>query len=174
MFAMHHFEHDGVQADIVVTAKSLAGGMTLSAVTGRAEIMDAPAPGGLGGTYAGNPLAVAAALAVIEVMRDEALPERGTMLGEQLQTMLLRLTKEVPEITDVRGLGAMVAVEFIDMAMTKRVQAIALAAGLILLTCGVDGNVVRFLFPLTIEQHLFDEALQIVEVAIKQASTQTS
>lgn len=174
MFAMHHFEHDGVQADIVVTAKSLAGGMTLSAVTGRAEIMDAPAPGGLGGTYAGNPLAVAAALAVIEVMRDEALPERGTMLGEQLQKMLLRLTKDVPEITDVRGLGAMVAVEFIDMAMTKRVQAIALAAGLILLTCGVDGNVVRFLFPLTIEQHLFDEALQIVEVAIKQASTQTS
>jgi 4-aminobutyrate aminotransferase len=174
MFAMHHFEHDGVQADIVVTAKSLAGGMTLSAVTGRAEIMDAPAPGGLGGTYAGNPLAVAAALAVIEVMRDEALPERGTMLGEQLQKMLLRLTKDVPEITDVRGLGAMVAVEFIDMATTKRVQAIALAAGLILLTCGVDGNVVRFLFPLTIEQHLFDEALQIIEVAIKQASAQTS
>jgi 4-aminobutyrate aminotransferase len=174
MFAMHHFENDGVQADIVVAAKSLAGGMTLSAVTGRAQIMDAPAPGGLGGTYAGNPLAVAAALAVIEVMRDEALPERGTMLGAQLQTMLLRLTKDVPEITDVRGLGAMVAVEFIDMAMTKRVQAIALAAGLILLTCGVDGNVVRFLFPLTIEQHLFDEALQIIEVAIQQASAQTS
>jgi 4-aminobutyrate aminotransferase len=173
MFAMHHFENDGVQADIVVAAKSLAGGMTLSAVTGRAEIMDAPAPGGLGGTYAGNPLAVAAALAVIEVMRDEALPERGSMLGAQLQTMLLRLTKDVPEITDVRGLGAMVAVEFIDMAMTKKVQAIALAAGLILLTCGVDGNVVRFLFPLTIEQHLFDEALQIIEVAIKQASAQT-
>lgn len=170
MFAMHHFENDGVQADIVVAAKSLAGGMTLSAVTGRAEIMDAPAPGGLGGTYAGNPLAVAAALAVIEVMRDEALPERGTVLGAQLQTMLLRLTKDVPEITDVRGLGAMVAVEFVDMATTKKVQAIALAAGLILLTCGVDGNVVRFLFPLTIEQHLFDEALQIIEVAIRQAS----
>jgi 4-aminobutyrate aminotransferase-like enzyme len=144
----------------------------LSAVTGRAEIMDAPAPGGLGGTYAGNPLAVAAAHAVIDVMAEEKLPERGAALGDQLKALLGSLRTEVPQIADVRGLGAMVAVEFADAQgqpdaeFTKRVQAHALQRKLILLTCGVNGNVLRFLFPLTTPQPLFDEALGLLRAAI--------
>ncbi len=172
MFAMDHFAQDGVYADLTTIAKSLAAGMTLSAVTGRAEIMDAPAPGGLGGTYAGNPLAVAAAHAVIEIMESEKLPERGAALGDKLQQQLNTLRTRVPQLFDVRGLGAMVACEFRkadgspDADFTKRVQAAALADGLILLTCGVDGNVIRFLFPLTIEPPIFDEACAILEKAM--------
>jgi 4-aminobutyrate aminotransferase len=172
MFAMDHFVQDGVLVDLMVIAKSLAAGMPLSAVTGRAKIMDAPSPGGLGGTYAGNPMAVAAAHAVIDIMEEEQLPARGAVLGAQLQKRLNALRSQVPHIFDVRGLGAMVACEFRtpdgspDADMTKRVQAAALAKGLILLTCGVDGNVIRFLFPLTIEQAIFDEALGILEAAL--------
>jgi 4-aminobutyrate aminotransferase len=157
LFAMQHFESLGVVPDILVSAKSLAAGLPLSAVTGRADIMDAPNPGGLGGTYAGNPLAIAAAHAVIEVMADEGLPERGRQLGDRLKAQLESMRAEVPQIADVRGLGAMVAVEFNragtaepDADFTRRVQAAALARGLIVLTCGVYGNVVRFMFPLTI------------------------
>lgn len=176
MFAMEHFD---VLPDLMTIAKSLAGGLPLSAVTGRAEIMDAPAPGGLGGTYAGNPLAVAAAHAVIDVMRDERLPERAQMLGERLKNVLTSLRAAVPQIADVRGLGAMVAVEFQtvgasplpDAAFTKAVQAEALKRGLILLTCGVDANVVRFLFPLTIQEPVFDEALAILREAMLSART---
>jgi 4-aminobutyrate aminotransferase len=169
MFAMEHF---GVIPDLMVIAKSLAAGVPLSAVTGRAEIMDAPAPGGLGGTYAGNPLAVAAAHAVIDVMAEEQLPQRGALLGDQLKALLTSLRAEVPQIADVRGLGAMVAVEFAsaagvpDAEMTKRVQAEALKRKLILLTCGVNANVVRFLFPLTTPQPVFDEALAILRAAL--------
>ena len=169
MFAMEHF---GVIPDLMVIAKSLAAGVPLSAVTGRAEIMDAPAPGGLGGTYAGNPLAVAAAHAVIDVMADEQLPQRGALLGDQLKALLTLLRAEVPQIADVRGLGAMVAVEFAsapgvpDPEMTKRVQAEALKRKLILLTCGVNANVVRFLFQLTTPQAVFDEALAILRAAL--------
>jgi len=169
MFAMEHF---GVIPDLMVIAKSLAAGVPLSAVTGRAEIMDAPAPGGLGGTYAGNPLAVAAAHAVIEVMAEERLPERGARLGDQLKATLTGLRAEVAQIVDVRGLGAMVAVEFADAQgqpdadFTKRVQAEALRRKLILLTCGVNANVVRFLFPLTTPQPIFDEALAILRESI--------
>ena len=169
MFAMEHFD---VIPDLMTIAKSLAAGVPLSAVTGRAEIMDAPAPGGLGGTYAGNPLAVAAAHAVIDVMAEEKLPERGAMLGEQLKAMLIRLRPQVPQIADVRGLGAMVAVEFrtaqdqADADITKRVQAEALKRKLILLTCGVDANVVRFLFPLTTPQPIFDEALGLLRESL--------
>jgi len=169
MFAMEHF---GVVPDLMTVAKSLAAGLPLSAVTGRAEIMDAPAPGGLGGTYAGNPLAIAAAHAVIDVMSDEKLPERGAQLGEQLKAVLNSLRTDVPQIADVRGLGAMVAVEFAstngepDAEFTKRVQAQALQRKLILLTCGVDGNVLRFLFPLTTPQPVFDEALGLLRAAI--------
>jgi 4-aminobutyrate aminotransferase len=165
MFAMEHF---GVLPDLMTIAKSLAAGMPLSAVCGRAEIMDAPAPGGLGGTYAGNPLAIAAAHAVIDVMAEEQLPERGARLGEQLKAVLDGLRPRVPRIADVRGLGAMVAVEFNDAQgqpdadFTKRVQAQALQRKLILLTCGVNANVVRFLFPLTTPQPVFDEALAIL------------
>lgn len=175
MFAMDHFASDGVVPDLMVIAKSLAGGMTLSAVTGRAEVMEAPGPGGLGGTYAGNPLAVAAAHAVIDIMADEKLPERGAKLGARLMALLDDLRKDVPRITDVRGLGAMVACEFCDeagapdLAFTKAVQAHALAGGLILLSCGTEGNVLRFLFPLTIEDAVFEEALGILESSLRQA-----
>ena len=178
MFAMEHY---GVVPDLMVIAKSLAAGTPLSAVCGRAEVMDAPAPGGLGGTYAGNALAIAAAHAVIDVMAEEKLPERGAMLGDQLKSMLDGLRGSVPQIADVRGLGAMVAVEFNrvgsaepnaapnaepDADFTKQIQAAALKRGLILLSCGVNGNVLRFLFPLTIPQALFDEALGILHEAL--------
>ncbi len=173
MFAMEHF---GVIPDLMTIAKSLAGGVPLSAVTGKAEIMDAPAPGGLGGTYAGNPLAIAAAHAVIDVMRDEKLPERGQQLGDQLKAVLQEMRAGVPQIADVRGLGAMVAVEFNrpgsdepDADFTKKVQAEALKRKLILLTCGVNANVVRFLFPLTIQQPVFDEAMDELRAALRAA-----
>jgi 4-aminobutyrate aminotransferase len=170
LYAMEHF---GVVPDIIVSAKSLAAGMPLSAVTGSAQIMDAPAPGGLGGTYAGNPMAIAAAHAVIDIMAEEKLPQRGARLGEQLKAELNALRERVPQIADVRGLGAMVAVEFNvpgsgepDADFTKRVQAAALARNLILLSCGVNANVLRFLFPLTISQAVFDEALGILREAL--------
>ncbi len=178
LFAMEHFyAQTGVLPDLMTIAKSLAAGMPLSAVTGRAEIMDAPAPGGLGGTYAGNPMAVAAALAVIDVMHDEQLPARGQKLGDALKARLTALRAQVPQISDVRGLGAMVAVQFNDpatgqpdAAFTKAVQAEALKRHLILLTCGVDYNVIRFLFPLTIADALFAEGLDILEAALLQAA----
>ena len=173
MFAMQHFD---VAPDILVSAKSLAAGLPLSAVTGRAEVMDAPAPGGLGGTYAGNPLAIAAAHAVIDILQDEQLPARGAMLGQQLLSRLDALRSQVPHIADVRGLGAMVAVSFNrpgtsepDADFTRRVQALAAEQGLLLLTCGLDGNVLRFLFPLTIPQSQFDEGLAILTRALQAA-----
>ena len=171
MFAMEHF---GVLPDIMVIAKSLAAGMPLSAVCGRAEIMDAPGPGGLGGTYAGNPMAIAAAHAVIDIMAEERLPERGAALGDRLKATLEALRAEVPQIADVRGLGAMVAVEFRqpgsgapDAAFTRAVQAEALQRGLILLSCGVDANVLRFLFPLAVPEAVFTEALAILQAALR-------
>jgi 4-aminobutyrate aminotransferase len=176
LFAMEQFlAQTGVVPDLMTIAKSLANGVPLSAVTGKAEIMDAPAPGGLGGTYAGNPLAIAAAHAVIDVMREEQLPQRGKKLGDKLKAELESLRKDEPRIADVRGLGAMVAVEFRradgspDADFTKKVQAEALQRGLILLTCGVDGNVIRFLFPLTIPEAHFEEALGILREAFKAA-----
>ena len=171
----------GVAAFVSVTISTrttrLAYTTMFSAVTGKAEIMDAPAPGGLGGTYAGNPLAIAAAHAVIDVMAEERLPERGQMLGDQLKAVLEGLRGTVPQIADIRGLGAMVAVEFDrkdnaepDADMAKRVQAEALSRGLILLSCGVNGNVIRFLFPLTIQQPVFDEAMGILRAALPAAA----
>ena len=169
-------EHMGVEADLITMAKSLAGGFPLSALTGRADLMDAAAPGGLGGTYAGNPLAVAAALAVIEVMQDEQLPARAQLLGEQLMQALRALQARVPELAEVRGLGAMVAAEFKDPgtgaalpSLVKRIQELALERGLLLLTCGVHGNVIRFLFPLTIEQEVFAQGLAILAEVIAPA-----
>ncbi|MDL2337948.1 MAG: 4-aminobutyrate--2-oxoglutarate transaminase [Pseudomonadota bacterium] len=180
LFAMQHFESLGVVPDILVSAKSLAAGLPLSAVTGRAEIMDAPNPGGLGGTYAGNPLAIAAAHAVIEVMAEEGLPERGARLGDRIKALFEGMRVVVPQIADVRGLGAMVAVEFGDPAsgepdadFTKRMQAAALKRGLILLTCGMYGNVVRFMFPLTIAEGHFDEALGVLTSALLDAKQES-
>jgi 4-aminobutyrate aminotransferase len=183
LFAMEHFEAMGVLPDLMTIAKSMAAGLNLSAVCGRAEIMDAPAPGGLGGTYAGNPLAIAAAHAVIDVFEEEGLIARGQQLGDQLKARLHAMRAKMPQIADVRGLGAMVAVEFNqtpagfttelpDAAFTKLVQAQALQRGLILLTCGVNANVIRFLFPLTIPQAQFDEALGIIEDALVAAKAQ--
>jgi 4-aminobutyrate aminotransferase-like enzyme len=136
--------------------------------------MDAPAPGGLGGTYAGNPLSLAAALAVIDVIEEEKLCERALAIGEKLTSRLESLRGAVPQIADVRGLGAMVAVEFMqdgkpDADFTKRVQAKALEGGLVLLTCGTYGNVIRFLMPLTIEDSVLEEGLTILESAMKSA-----
>lgn len=171
LFAMEHYD---VIPDLVAMAKSLAGGFPLSAVTGRAELMDAAAAGGLGGTYGGNPLAVAAALAVLNVIAEEKLLERADQLGTRLKNLLNRLKPAVPEIAEVRGLGAMVAVEFSqpnssepNPAFACRVQADALQSGLVLLTCGVHSNAIRFLMPLTIQDKVFSEALLKLERAIK-------
>ena len=171
LFAMEHYD---VAPDLMTIAKSLAGGMPLSGVVGRADVMDAAAPGGLGGTYAGNPLAVAAAHAVLDIIDEEALCERAVALGDQLKAKLDTLKRDVPHIADVRGPGAMIAVEFCkpgtreaDADYAKRVQTRALERGLLLLVCGVYGNVVRFLFPLTIQQEVFDEALGILEDALR-------
>jgi 4-aminobutyrate aminotransferase len=171
MFAMEHYD---VLPDLMTMAKSLAGGMPLSAVCGRAEVMDAPGPGGLGGTYAGNPLATASALAVLEVIEEEKLVERANALGGKLKHRLNELRSVVPQIGEVRGPGAMVAVEFMkpgsgepDVDFTKQVQARALEKGLLLLTCGVYQNVIRFLFPLTMSDALMDEALDILESALR-------
>ncbi len=167
LFAMSHYP---VQADLITMAKSLAGGMPLSAVCGRAAVMDAPLPGGLGGTYAGNPLAVAAAHAVIETIEEERLCERATALGEQLKAALQNASHTCPVIADIRGIGSMIAVEFYDPAtgqpsadLARRVQQRALEAGLILLTCGTYGNTIRFLYPLTIPQAQFDAALAVLK-----------
>ena len=169
LFAM---EHHTVQADIITMAKSLGGGFPISGIVGRAEIMDGPAAGGLGGTYAGNPLAVAAAHAVLDVIAEEKLCERATQLGDKLRAHLEGLRGKVPGIADVRGLGSMVALELNDAAgkpdaeAVKRVQKRALDAGLILLSCGVYGNVLRFLYPLTIPDAQFARALDILSEAL--------
>jgi 4-aminobutyrate aminotransferase len=170
MFAMQH--HD-VLPDIMTMAKSLAGGVPLSAVCGRAEIMDAPAPGGLGGTYAANALAIASAHAVLDVIEDEKLCARADALGTKLKARLNAMRAKVPGISDVRGLGAMVAVEFAkadgtpDPDFTKAAVKRAQEAGLLLLTCGVNANVIRFLFPLTIQDAVFDEGMNILERALQ-------
>ena len=174
MFAMDHHE---VAADLVTMAKSLAGGFPLAAVTGRAEIMDAPAPGGLGGTYGGNPLGIAASHAVLDVIADEGLCDRANQLGSRLKQRLESLRDKVPEIADIRGPGFMNAVEFNDAAtklpsadFANKVRLIALDKGLILLTCGVYGNVIRFLSPITIQDGVFSEALDILEASLIEAS----
>jgi 4-aminobutyrate aminotransferase len=175
LFASHHHRID---IDLITFAKSLAGGLPLSGVTGRAEVMDAAEPGGLGGTYAGNPLAVAAAHAVLDAIDSDGLAERAVVLGDRLKSRLNHLQTAVPHIAEVRGPGSMVAVEFMDpatgqpdAAYTKRVQTGALARGLLLLTCGVYGNVIRFLHPLTIEDAVFDEGLDILQAALLAAQS---
>ncbi len=172
MFAMQH--HD-VAPDITTMAKSLAGGFPLSAVTGRAELMDSPNPGGLGGTYAGNPLGIAAAHAVLDVIEEEKLCERAETLGARLKQRLGSLRDDVPEIVDIRGPGFMNAVEFNDAAkglpspeFANAVRLKALDKGLILLTCGVYGNVIRFLSPITVQDNVMTEALDILEASIRE------
>ncbi|MBG6078766.1 4-aminobutyrate--2-oxoglutarate transaminase [Rubrivivax gelatinosus] len=159
-----------VAPDLITTAKSLAGGFPLSAVTGRADVMDAPGPGGLGGTYAGSPIACAAALAVLKAFEDEKLLERSRTMGQRLVKGLKEIAAGEPAIGDVRGLGAMVAIELFEGGdphrpaadLTRRVVAEAAARGLILLSCGSYGNVVRILVPLTASDALLDEGLAII------------
>ncbi|MER8405524.1 4-aminobutyrate--2-oxoglutarate transaminase [Mesorhizobium sp. M1307] len=172
MFAMDHHE---VAADITTMAKSLAGGFPLAAVTGRAEIMDAPNPGGLGGTYGGSPIGVAAAHAVLDVIDEEKLCDRANTLGNRLKQRLQSIRDEAPEIVDIRGPGFMNAVEFNDVAkglpspeLANAVRLKALDKGLILLTCGVYGNVIRFLAPITIQDGVMNEALDILESSIRE------
>ena len=173
LFATEHYD---VIPDMIVMAKSLAGGMVLSAVCGKAEAMDGPAPGGLGGTYAGNPLAIAAAHAVLDIMEEEQLVARANYLGDKLVARLKTAQKNVPSLKEIRGLGSMIAAEFYDPVTNepstdamKRVQAAALKEGLILLSCGVYVNALRFLYPLTIQDEMFNEALDILDRALLKA-----
>ncbi len=167
-------EHAGIEPDVITMAKGLGGGMTISAVIGKAEIMDAAGPGGLGSTYAGHPVAVASALAVLDVIEDENLTERATALGEKCRTRLNGLRSRFECIADVRGLGAMTAVEFShDGDPSKPAGEIATALkneaakrGLLLLNCGSYGNVLRLMLPLTIPDSVLDEGMGILEAAL--------
>ena len=156
-------DHEGVVPDLVTTAKGIAGGLPLAAVTGRAEIMDAVHAGGLGGTYGGNPVACAAALGAIETMANEDLPGRARRIGDIMLPRLRKLAEAYPVIGDVRGRGAMIAIELVrpgtlepDAATAGQVAKACHAAGLVVLTCGTFGNVLRFLPPLVIGEQLLD------------------
>lgn len=176
MFAMEHFD---VEADLICVAKSLAGGFPLSGVIGRAPIMDAADPGGLGGTYAGNPLACAAALAVLEVFKEEKLLERSNAIGARIKARLETLSRrnDLLPIAGIRGLGGMVAFEIVksrgaydpDADATKKVTQKAYENGLVLLSCGVNANVVRILVPLTASDAIVDEGLDVLETALAAA-----
>ena len=168
------FQHAGIQPDLVTVAKSLAGGLPLSGVVGKAQIMDAPLPGGLGGTYGGNALACAAALAVIDAFEQEQLLARSQVLGERLRKGLLGLQARYPNIGDVRGTGFMLAIELIktdatrtpDADLNQQVIDAARAGGLLVIKCGVHRNVLRFLAPLVATEAQIDEALQILDAAL--------
>jgi 4-aminobutyrate aminotransferase/(S)-3-amino-2-methylpropionate transaminase len=169
--------HEGVVPDLVVSAKGIAGGLPLSAVTGRAEVMDAVHPGGLGGTYGGNPLACAAALAVIETIEADGLLDRARGIGDLLIGRLGELRERDPRVLEVRGRGAMIAAEFgdpvtgaPDAAVAKAVASYAHAQGVVALTCGTWGNVIRFLPPLSISDGLLHEALDVVTAGLESAT----
>jgi 4-aminobutyrate aminotransferase len=174
---MFSIEHSGVVPDLVTMAKGLGGGFPLSAVTGRATIMDAAHVGGLGGTYGGNPISIAAAHAVLDVVEAEGLCARAARMGQKMRSRLEALAKQRPRIGDVRGVGAMVAFELVkdpktrepDAETTTAVLAHAEKRGLILLSCGTSANVVRLLAPLTIPDDVLDEGLNILEAAINEA-----
>jgi 4-aminobutyrate aminotransferase / (S)-3-amino-2-methylpropionate transaminase / 5-aminovalerate transaminase len=171
-------EHYGLVPDLITTAKSLAGGLPLAAVTGRAEVMEAPQVGGLGGTYGGNPLACAAALAVLDTMEAEHLPARAARMGEQIRARFCQWATRHACIGDVRGLGAMVGMELVvdrstkkpDKALTGRLIAAALERGVILLSAGTYGNTVRILAPLTTPHAVVEEGLDAVEQALEAIS----
>jgi 4-aminobutyrate aminotransferase/(S)-3-amino-2-methylpropionate transaminase len=172
-------EHSGVAPDLITFAKSVAGGYPVAGVVGRAEVMDAPAPGGLGGTYGGNPVACAAALAAIDAIESEGLLARSTAMGEILRARFADMGARVApyRMWDIRGVGAMLAVEFVtdfetaapDAALTKRLIASALRRGLILLSCGMHGNAVRIMVPLTASDAIVEEGMDIFEAALADA-----
>jgi len=179
MFAV---EHAGIEPDLMTVAKSIAGGVPLSALIGKAEIMDAPPPGGLGGTYAGSPLGCAAALAVLEVIKVEKLLERSVRLGERLVAGLRTLQRRFPAIGEIRGVGAMVAMELVkngkadqpDAELTRALVQAAARHGLVILSCGVYGNVIRFLAPLTIPDQILEEGLSKLEAALTEVTAAAS
>jgi 4-aminobutyrate aminotransferase/(S)-3-amino-2-methylpropionate transaminase len=172
LFACEHYD---LVPDIITTAKSLAGGLPLAAVTGRADVLEASQAGGLGGTYGGNPLACAAALAVLDVMEAERLPARAALMGARIRARFCEWAAIHPCIGDVRGLGAMVGMELVkdrgtkapDKALTGRLQSAALQRGVILLSSGTYGNTVRVLAPLTTPDEILDEGLNAVEQALE-------
>src|SRR3954447_1754301 len=172
MFAMEHF---GDEPDLMTVAKSIAAGLPLSGVLGRAEIMDAPADGGVGGTYVGNPVAQAAALAVLDVFEEEGLVDRGRRVGEAIRGRMLAWQERFPQIGDVRGLGPMLAIELVEDPETKapapglatRIAASAAEHGLLLLKAGIYGNCIRVLCPLNIGEAELDEALAAWEEALE-------
>jgi 4-aminobutyrate aminotransferase/(S)-3-amino-2-methylpropionate transaminase len=173
MFAI---EHTGIEPDLMTMAKSLAGGFPLAAVVGKAAIMDAPLPGGLGGTYAGSPIACAAALAVLDVMEEERLCARAEAIGAQMVAALQAAQKSLPAIGEVRGLGAMVAMELVrdgdphrpDAELAKALVRHAAGKGVVLLSCGVYGNVIRLLPPLTASTAIVEEGLAIIVDSLKE------
>ena len=173
LFASEHFD---IEPDVMTLSKSLAAGMPLSAVVGKAEIMDASSPGELGGTYAGNPVACEAALAVIEIMEEENLSDKAEQIGATLEDKLEELKARHDYLGDIRRLGAMVAVEIIDAegnpdkAKTGAITSYANNNGLLLLSAGVKGNVVRFLTPLVITDEELNEGLTILEQAFDEAA----
>jgi len=173
MFASELF---GIEPDLITTAKGIAGGLPLAGVTGRAEIMDAAHAGGLGGTYGGNPIACAAALAAIDAFENDGLVERAQQIGEILNRRLNSMRESDPRIGEVRGHGAMIAAEFVDpatgepdAALTAAVAKACVAEGVIVLTCGTFGNVIRFLPPLAIGDDLLNEGLDVVAAALAAA-----
>lgn len=169
-------EHTGVEPDLVTMAKSLGGGFPISGVMGRAAIMDAPEPGGLGGTYAGSPLACAAALAVLDVIDGEKLLDRANAIGEKIKARLASFAgrNDMVPITAIRGRGAMIGFDVVkshggyepDADATKRVTAAALDAGLVLLSCGVFYNAIRILVPLTVTEDVLEDGLKALETAL--------
>jgi 4-aminobutyrate aminotransferase/(S)-3-amino-2-methylpropionate transaminase len=174
---MFGFQHSGIQPDLVTVAKSLAGGLPISGVVGRPEIIDAPQPGGLGGTYGGNPLGCAAANAVLDIFEQENLLERSVKIGEQLRTGLEELKAKHSEMGEIRQTGAMVAVEFVsdaqaktpDGALVQRILDAAREEGLLVIKCGVERNVVRFLSPLTVSDQDVADALGMFGRAVTAA-----
>ena len=177
-------EHSGVVPDLITVAKSMAGGYPIAGVIGRADIMDAMAPGGLGGTYGGNPVACAAALAAIDAIENEGLLERSTALGAHFRARFAEIgARSAPfRMWDIRGLGAMLAVEFVtdfdsakpDAALVKSICAHALKRGLILLGCGMHGNALRIMVPLTASDEIIEEGLAIFEAALADAVAETT
>jgi 4-aminobutyrate aminotransferase / (S)-3-amino-2-methylpropionate transaminase / 5-aminovalerate transaminase len=165
-------EHYGVEPDLLVSGKSLGGGLPLAGVTGRAELMDAVPPGGLGGTFGGNPLACAAAAAVLQEVRTDRFRARADELGARIRSRLEGLVARAPALGEVRGLGPMLALELADPTpdLAKAVTAAARDRGLVLLSCGIYGNVIRILVPLSIDDALLEHGLDLLEEAIGDAS----
>jgi 4-aminobutyrate aminotransferase-like enzyme len=163
MFAMEHY---GVEPDLMTIAKSVAGGLPLSGVIGKAEVMDAPADGGVGGTFVGNPVAQAAAVAVLDVIEEEGLVERANAVGEAIRERMEAWRGRWPAIRDVRGLGAMLAIELDEPETASRAVEEAFARGLLLLKAGVRLNCIRVLVPLVISDAELDEALGVWEDAL--------